>query len=169
MRRLMTSAFALALVLGGCSSSSEPLGFDLAQAMAPPPTPFTVSGAAVDEGIVCASGMFVGYRMEDADGNEVDIDEWADVFANAMRTGSVAEVTSSNDYQCDDGSGTITIRQLVRFDFAEIDPETFGRGRFVSGTWTLEGRGDYESLTGSGDLVDDHDEGMIHMIGEVEA
>jgi hypothetical protein len=169
MRRLLLSAVALALLVAGCGSSSEPMAVDLAQPMAPPPTPVSISGAAVDEGIVCSSGMFVDNRLEDMDGNPIGMEEWGAMFEAAVDTGSVAEVTSHNDYECDDGSGTITVSQHVRFDFAVIDIETFGRGRFQSGTWTVGGTGDYETLTGSGEIVDDHDEGLIHMVGEVEA
>ena len=79
------------------------------------------------------------------------------------------ELKSINEYQCGDGSGTITVTQLVRFDFAELDIETFGEGQVTNGTWTLVGIGDYESLTGSGDIITNFDDGHIHMVGDVEA
>lgn len=168
MRRLITLLALVALMLAGCSSS-EPMAIDLAQPMEPPPTPVTISGEAVDEGVVCSSGMFVDYRMEDIDGNPIEFEDWGSMFDTAIDTGSVAEAMSINDYECDDGSGTITISQHVRFDFGEISIETFGEGQVAGGTWTVEGTGDYESLTGSGDIVNDNDQGMIHMVGEVEA
>jgi hypothetical protein len=169
MRRLLSVLSALVMVtVGGCSSS-EPLAFDLANPMEPPPGVFTISGAAADEGIVCSEGVFVDSHMEDIDGNAIEMSEWADMFDAAIATQSVAEANSINEYECGDGSGTITITQLVRFDFAEIDIETFGQGQVTNGTWTLEGVGDYESLTGSGDLVTNFDDGHVHMVGEVEA
>jgi hypothetical protein len=44
-------------------------------------------------------------------------------------------------------------------DFAVLDIDSFGQGRITHGTWTLEGTGAYESLTGAGDSLTDFDEG----------
>lgn len=167
MRKLVP-LFALVVVLGSCSSS-EPMAFDLMQPMAPPPVAITISGEAAEEGVVCPSGEFVGFQMSDMEGNPIEMDDWGAMFESAIETSSIAEARSLNDYQCDDGSGTITIDQHVRFDFAEIDIETLGQSEITNGTWTVSGSGDYESLTGSGDLVSDNAEEIIHMIGEVEA
>jgi hypothetical protein len=83
-----------------------------------------------------------------------------------MGAGAVAEAQLHFDVECDDGSGTITVIEHVRFDFAEIDsPE----GEGWTGTWTIEGTGDYESLSGSGEYYEDPDERMIHDVGEVES
>ena len=103
------------------------------------------------------------------DGMEMDDRDWANMFDTAVETDSVAELKSINEYQCSDGSGTLTVTQLVRFDFAELDIETFGEGQVANGTWTLEGNGEYESLTGSGEIITNFDDGHIHMVGDVEA
>lgn len=171
MRRMISLQATIALVtlmLVTCSSN-DPLAFDLAQPMEPPPAPVTITGAAVDEGIVCASGMFVDSRMEDVDGNPLDPDGWFTMFDSAIESEGVAEAMSINDYRCDDGSGTITVTQHVRFDFSEISILVMGNSTVDTGTWTLEGTGDYETLIGSGDLVQDGSEQMIHMVGEIEA
>ena len=70
MRRLMLTLAVTVLTAAGCSSS-EPLAFDLSHPMEPPEAPFTVSGPAADEGIVCSVGMWVEDRMEDMEGNEL--------------------------------------------------------------------------------------------------
>jgi hypothetical protein len=169
MRRVLAVlAVLLVVMVGGCSSS-EPLAFDLANAMEPAPGVFSVSGAAADEGVVCSEGIFIDSHMENVNGEMIEMSEWAGMLDTAVATQSVAEANSINEYECGDGSGTITITQFVRFDFAELDIETFGQGQVTSGTWTLVGVGDYESLTGSGDLITDFDDGRIHMVGEVEA
>jgi hypothetical protein len=169
MRRVVTVILALAMMMLGSCSSSEPLALDLANPMGSPPAAFSITGPAADEGVVCSEGTFVGYRMEDMDGNAIDHGDWSATFDTAIETNSVAEVKSINEYQCGDGSGTITVTQLVRFDFAELDIETFGEGEVTNGTWTLVGIGDYESLTGSGDIITNFDDGHVHMVGEVEA
>lgn len=167
MRRLIPMLVLFASVLASCSSS-EPLAIDLAQPMAPPPVSFTISGAAADDGVVCAAGQFVGYQMEDTEGNPVTFEEWAAIFDAAAEAGSVAEVVSINDYECDDGSGLLQVSQYVRLDFAGVDLDA-GQGPLNEGTWTLEGTGEYEAVTGSGNIVNDDAAGMIHMVGEVEA
>lgn len=169
MRRVVTVILALVTTTLCSCSSSEPLGLDLANPMEPPPTAFSITGPAADEGVVCSEGTFVENRMEYMDGTTMEDRDWANMFDNAVETDSVAEVKSINEYECSDGSGTITVTQLVRFDFAEIDIETFGEGQVTNGTWTLEGIGDYESLTGSGNIITNFDDGHIHMVGEVEA
>jgi hypothetical protein len=165
---ILLAAF-VAMIAASCSSS-EPLGFDLARPMAPPPVAVTISGEALDENVVCSNGTFlVGSRMEDMEGNLLPGEQWEATFESAVESGSVAEFMHYATTECNDGSGTITIIEHWHYDFAELDIESFGQGRINNGTWTLEGTGDYESLTGSGDFLTDFDEGMLHAVGEVEA
>jgi hypothetical protein len=98
-----------------------------------------LSGAAVDEGVVCADATVDDYWRE-----WIDADQMLSYF----------------DVECNDGSGTITIAELM--DFTEIDP-----WEVTERTWTLEGSGDYESLTGSGEWSID-DEVMWHDVDAVE-
>jgi hypothetical protein len=128
------------MIAAGCSSS-EPLTIDIARPDAPTPAPVVISGTAVDEGVVCAAGTVNDYRQRRVEGNDAQMVNYFEVV-------------------CDDGSGSITIGELL--DFEEFPPATF------EGAWTLEGSGDYESLTGSGQFSVD-DEGKIHDVGEVEA
>lgn len=167
MRRLMLTLAVTVLTAAGCSSS-EPLAFDLSHPMEPPEAPFTVSGPAADEGIVCSVGMWVENRMEDMEGNELTEGGWADIFDNAVATGSVAEGKGYKTFVCGDDSGSITISDHAALDFGVLDMETFGQGETAWGTWTIEGTGDYEALSGSGDIVVMWDEMKFHYKGEVE-
>ena len=93
-----------------------------------------MSGAAVDEGVVCSTGTFVGVQLEDMEGNPADMDDWGTLFEDAMANGTVAEIASRTEFECSDASGTITVVEHVRFDFAQIDMETFGQDRINNGT-----------------------------------
>lgn len=170
MRRLVPflALVIFTMVLASCSTS-EPLSFDLARPMAPPPVAITISGAAVDEGAVCSEGAFVGSRMEDMGGNLLEGEQWEETFDAAIENDSVAEMMHRAEIECSDGSGTITVVEHWRYDFGVLDIESFGQGQINNGSWTLEGTGDYESLTGSGDFLTDFDEAMLHAVGEVEA
>ncbi|MDX2466496.1 MAG: hypothetical protein QNL12_04215 [Acidimicrobiia bacterium] len=167
MRRLMLTLAVTVLMVAGCSSS-EPLAFDLSHPMQPPEAPFTIAGPATDEGIVCPVGMWVEDRMEDMDGNELTERGWADIFDNAVATGSVAEARGYKTFVCGDDSGSITLSNHDVLDFGVLDIETFGQGETTGGTWTIAGTGDYESLSGSGDIVLMWDEMKMHYKGEVE-
>jgi len=167
MRRIII--LAIAVVAAACSSSSEPLAFDLSHTMEfeEPPVPFAVAGASADEGMVCADGTFTREVELDPDGLEISGDEWNQMFDQAIQTGGVAEMTSVKEFSCADGSGTLIITEDVRFDFGVIDLEAFGTGEFVGSTWTIEGIGEYADLTGSGEAVIDFDEMVFHYRGEV--
>lgn len=164
-----TSATTTTAAKTTTTAASVSQTFDLVNPMAPLPTDFAISGEAVSEGTVCPAGTFVAGRMEDMDGNALEDEDWAQMFENAVATGAVAEVKSFNEYECRDGSGMLLIEQHVHLDFAVLDIETFAQGRASHGTWTLTGTGDYESLTGSGEIIGDSMAGMIHMVGEVKA
>lgn len=108
--------------------------------------PFTASGPAVDEGLVCAAGQTVDVGPPHAAGYQ-------------SQTG--ANVRLVKQFSCDDGSGDLWITLQIRFD---------ARGNnFV---WLLtDGTGDYERLHGTGsgagvptsDGVLDRYEGAVHV------
>jgi hypothetical protein len=153
------------MIAAGCSSS-QPLSIDIARPDAPGDVPATISGPAVDEGVVCADGTVFGYHLEDMNGNTLGFNEWGANVDAAMQAGTVVEAQNHVDIECNDGSGTITVIEHIRFDFAVID---FPGQEGWKGTWTLEGTGDYENLSGSGEYYDDPDSAMIHDAGEVES
>jgi len=167
MRRLAISFLAVVFMLAGCSSS-EPLALDLSHPMEPPEQPFQISGPAEEEGVVCGVGMWTNERTQTVEGADLDFDGWAQMFDSAVESKSVAEAKALKQFECGDGSGTITINEHTLWDFAVIDPADLGSGETDVGTWTIEGTGDYESLTGSGGVTIVWDEMQFHYIGEVE-
>jgi hypothetical protein len=90
------------------------------------PEPFTASGAAVDSGLFCASGL-----VEDAENSSNDSD------------GPYRIIWSLKRFHC--GDGTIDLRMVVQLDLTTLD--TTARWRIVGGT------GAYEGLKGHGSLV----------------
>ena len=167
MKKLATPFLAVIFILAGCSGS-EPLTFDLAHPMEPPAQPFQISGAAVDDGGVCAVGMWTDESMQTMEGADLDFGGFADIFDTAVETQSAAEAKGTKIFECGDGSGMITINEHTLIDFAVLDPADFGSGTTDWGTWTIEGTGDYASLTGSGKVITVWDEMQMHFVGEVE-
>jgi hypothetical protein len=87
---------------------------------------FRASGAAVDQGLMCASGTVDDTRL---------------IFAGSQSTRG-AQIPVRKTFTCDDGSGQIFIQILVHLDFA-TSTETF--------SWAiLGGTGAYGGLNGSG-------------------
>ena len=164
MRR--ASLLMVTILLVGCGG--DPLAFDLSHPMELPQQPFSVTGAAVTEGVVCPDGLFVEERAANSDGDEISFDEWAQMFDAAVASGGVAEMVSTKDFKCKDDTGWITIVDHIELDFSVLDPAAFGSGETVFGSWTIEGTGDYASLKGSGETVIDWDEMQYHYVGTVE-
>lgn len=90
-------------------------------------SPFTASGAALDEGIVCASGTV------------------ADEVVKAVGFSPLGfNVQAIKNFQCEDGSGDFSVNLEARIDFR----------RGVTFQWNvLSGTGDYADLHGAGSGV----------------
>ena len=80
----------------------------------------------------------------------------------------MAEGKGYKTFVCGDDSGSIMMSDHAALDFGVLDIETFGQGETIWGSWTIEGTGDYEALSGSGDVVVMWDEMKFHYKGEVE-
>jgi len=93
------------------------------------PEPFTASGSAVDDGLVCEAGNVQ--------------DSFVDVYGSLSGRYRIIKVTKH--FECDDGSGTFDIKMQVRLDNATN--ETTANWRISSGT------GDYILLKGNGSLI----------------
>ena len=88
---------------------------------------FEASGAAVDDGTICASGT---------------VDDTGIIFVG-FQSGRGAQIPVRKTFTCDDGSGTFFVKIQVHLDFAS-STESF--------TWVvLGGTGDHSHLRGSGD------------------
>ncbi len=87
---------------------------------------FHATGAAVDQGVICASGTVVDTRIQLAGG----------------QSNRGLQIPVRKSFTCADGSGTIQIKIQVHLDFA-TNTETF--------SWVvLSGTGDYAGLAGAG-------------------
>ncbi|MGA7687621.1 MAG: hypothetical protein WCA29_00130 [Jiangellales bacterium] len=122
-------------------------------------TPFTVSGQAVDDGLVCAAVTMEQSDFEDLDGNPLSRDEVA-VIAE-----SSADFVWTETYTCDDGSGSFLALAEQLTPASQIQPN--GANDSVSIATIERGTGDYASLTGSWTADVDFSSGIITMVGEV--
>jgi hypothetical protein len=87
---------------------------------------FTATGAAVDDGTLCASGT---------------VDDTRIILAG-LQSGSRIQIPVWKTFTCDDGSGTFFVRIQVHLDLA-TSTETF--------SWVIQGgTDDYLGLRGSG-------------------
>ncbi len=87
--------------------------------------PFTATGAAVDDGVVCGEGEVVTTFVKGA----------------GFQSDFAVNLTVGKDFACDDGSGTFSAKLQVRIVFAEG----------VTFRWVITGgTGDYEDLRGAG-------------------
>jgi len=87
---------------------------------------FHATGAAVDQGVICASGTVVDTRIQ----------------FGGFQSDRGVQIPVRKSFACTDGSGTIQIKIQVHLDFA-TNTETF--------SWVvLSGTGDYAGLNGAG-------------------
>lgn len=150
---------AVLILSSGCSDGSFGVEF-----IESPETVFTAHGAAVDEGIVCASLSATPGTSETVEGDPLSDDEAAALMEAASTDEGVAEFQKLVDFVCDDGSGEFTMRRHVRFDFSTFDFE----GQHEIGTWEIEhGDGSYAGLSGSGSVTMDFDNEQNVLAGEL--
>jgi hypothetical protein len=150
-------------LLASCSSSSEPLQAEFISALGPE-TAAAVSGAAVDEGVVCADGTLNRVRMEDTEGAIVSDEEGAVLWDEALESGATLEMVLYEEFNCSDGSGSFVIVVDNVVQPSTLDFE----GSNDVGSWTIDGgTGSYESRTGEGDYVVDFGGAEIHYPGEL--
>jgi hypothetical protein len=156
------SVVVAALLLGACGSSSEPAAVEFV-------VPFSlgpgrVTGAAVDDGMVCAAGTVTRLKMEDENGDLVTDEDGMQRWDEAMESGATLHMTLYDEFTCSDGSGSISIVvdnvvQPAALDFS---------GSNDGGTWEIRGgTGDYEGFSGEGKYVSDFGTGLATYSGEI--
>ena len=135
MRHLTVLLVAVAMFVAGCSSETADtttassgdvtMTWVFVSGEWPFKGPVTLTGSAVDDGVVCASGQVDNSALD-----EISRDDEGTTFRLD------AEVT------CDDGSGSFFVRDDAK--------QPRGGGDFF-GVWTIEsGTGNYAQLTGNG-------------------
>lgn len=119
---------------------------------------FTASGEAVDEGLMCDSGTWSWLGNETVDGEEMPnsmIDE-------LVRAGEDFEMVVVNEFDCEDGSGSIVVAGRSTVDAS--NPGYAGEPGSTVGTWVVRsGSIDAAPIGGSGDIVSGGD---IQVSGE---
>jgi hypothetical protein len=157
------AAVALVMAVGACSGGGSAVEFTAPQGHEGT-VPFTATGTAVDDAVVCGTGTTVVDHLESMDGARITDEDWAGMFDSAEADGGVAEMKVLWQFECEDGTGGFAMTFHNRFDFATFEFE----GRQDVGTWVIEeGTGDYGGLSGSGDATLDWDAEQITWSGEV--
>lgn len=159
----LPAVMAVIMLTVGCSGRS--LSLEVTHPNEHLLVPFTATGAAVDEGAVCERGTTNMYRLESMEGETITEDDWAVMFDTAMANEGIAEMYVFQGFSCDDGSGGFTLKFHNRVDFSTFEFE----GQQDVGTWVIDaGSGDYEGLSGSGDVTLDWDSAQVIHTGSIE-
>ena len=165
MRKLRSMLVVSFMVVASCSSSSEPMAVQITNPLGPSGSSVPATGPAVDEGVMCDVVTYEEGDFFDLDGNAVTDEERDQLIQVEMETGE--EVFSAKDgrWTCADGSGTF--ETVEEFTLAMRDYNFEGSNDVA--TWTVEsGTGDYEDLTGSGNVVVDFSKETVVYDGEIQ-
>ena len=163
LRWLVVVSFMV--IAAACSSSSEPMAVQITGPLGPSASPAPVTGPAVDEGVVCDAVTYEEGDFFDLDGNAVTDEERDQLMQVEMETGE--EVFSAKDgrWTCADGSGTFVTVEEFTLPMRDYNFE----GSNDVATWTAEnGTGDYEGLTGSGNVIADFSKETVVYEGEMQ-
>jgi len=163
-KSLGLAAAFLAVVLVGCASGDsisievfpyEGDGFGT--------IPFRASGVAVDEAVVCENGTMEQDHLESPEGEIITSEEGGELYEAARADRGVMDTYAVQEFVCDDGSGTFTMKTHTRSDFAKPESQQ------DIPTWEIEnGTGDYAGLSGSGDATMDLGAAAVALVGEVQ-
>ena len=163
MRRRTWALVALPLALAACSSSAETAGDGLAVELTGPmgslENPMTVSGPAVEKGLICDSLVMVQSDFADLDGNPLTPEEIGELHQTS------ADFVWTETYTCDDGSGSFVAQGEQLLTAPEIDDE--GTTANVARSTVERGTRDYEALSGQWVWTADFADGVTTMTGEV--
>lgn len=135
----MTSVAVLALILSSCSSTGpQEAEIEMIESAPMEDGRFTATGAAVDDGIICAEGTGRIVGATDAETGQP-----------ANETSTVVLVDTA--FACSDGSGEFHLEVEVSSTFEDWLPAVESGELFDDGKWTVSrATGDYESLAGDG-------------------
>jgi hypothetical protein len=169
MRTRMWALVALPLALAACSSSAtedstasvelDGTAVELTGPMGSVTTPMSVSGPAVEEGLICDSLVMEQSDFADLDGNPLTLEEIPELHQTS------ADFVWTETYTCDDGSGSFIAQGEQLLTAPEIDYEGVTEG--VSRSTIQRGTGDYEALSGQWVQTGDFADGRVVMTGAV--
>lgn len=129
MRRLplllvLALALLVAFALPAAATPPTDIGISVESSFGGDPAPFTASGPAVDDGLICSAGVVVD-----------DSRKVTGFSPNGFNFQGIKH------FYCDDGSGEFLVNMQARIDFR----------KGVTFNWNvLSGTGDYVDLHGSG-------------------
>jgi len=151
-RSLIIATGLMAVALVGCSSGDSisievfPLE-GAAYGTSPSQAPFRASGAAVDDAIVCENGTTISDHYESPEGEIINGEELGELIEATRAAEGVIDLYLVDEFVCDDGSGTFTMRTHTGRDYAKAEVQEETR------SWEIEsGTGDYAALSGSGEV-----------------
>ena len=166
MRKLRLLAIvSFMVVAASCSSTSEPMSVQITGPLGPPDGPQPITGQAVDEGIVCDAATYEEGDFVDLDGKILTDEERDQLMQVEAETGEQVFSEKHGRWTCADGSGTFDTVDTFTLKRTEYDFE----GVNNAATWTIEnGTGDYENLSGSGDVIVDFPNETVVYDGEMQ-
>lgn len=166
MRKLrFLAVVSFMVVVASCSSSSDPMGVQITGPLGPPSDPAPITGQAVDEGIVCDAATYDEGDYVDMDGKILTDEERDQLMQVEMETGEWFFSEKHGRWTCADGSGTFDTVDTFTLTPSEYDFE----GVNNAATWVIEsGTGDYENLSGSGNVIVDFPNETVVYDGEMQ-
>ena len=163
MRKLGLLLVVLLLSLAACGSS-EPMTFEISGPADQTAGPVTISGEAVDEGMMCSSAQFERMLFRDMDGNDLTDDEVAQLMELYAETGEKVFSAIVDQFTCIDGSGSLVLAQSPLLDESEINFE----GVNEVASWEVEsGTDELVGLSGDGMVILDFLNGTVTYQGEL--
>lgn len=147
MRKSLRWIVAALVVAGAGCSSGDPMNIEFSlQPTGYRALQFQASGVAVDEAAVCDSGTLTIDREESSEGEVITEESGSAMVARAQAEEGVFGWYSVQEFVCDDGSGTFTIKTYSETDFGKPEAEQ------PIPTWEIDnGAGAYAGLSGSGE------------------
>ena len=139
LTKRLASVAVLALILSSCSSAGpQEAEIEMIETAPMEDGTFTATGAAVDDGIICAQGIARLVGATDAETGEP-----------ASETSTVVLVDTA--FVCGDGSGEFHLAVEVSSTLDDWLPAIESGELFDDGEWTVsQTTGDYAKLTGNG-------------------
>lgn len=165
MRRLGWLSFAFMVAPLLVASCAQLMDVDMAaQTILPSEQPATtsLSGPAVEDGLLCAEATVRTIEWEDDDGNAVTYEEYLQLMERGRADGTRPIRSWHDEFTCTDGSGSFVLEVHPKVSPAEYDHG----GSTEIGEWSHSGgTGPYDQLAGNGEVTIDFVDGSTTFTG----
>ncbi len=146
------TATILLVALAGCAGGPRSLPVTITGPLEASDSNLSVTGEAVDAGVICPEVAWDGRVYEDLDGNELTLEDLEHLPDDAK------DVRWSDTFVCADGSGTFVMLHQQLLSRGEMDFEGYNE----AASWEIEsGTGSYTELVGEGTFILDFVEGVV--------